>query len=43
MLNIDLPCEACNAEPGEPCRPYCLGAANAADQLELLNEQELNQ
>jgi len=26
---ITLPCDACNAEPGEPCRPMCLGQAQA--------------
>jgi hypothetical protein len=25
---IQVLCEACNAKPGEPCRPYCVGAAN---------------
>jgi len=24
---IDLPCDDCGAEPGEPCRPYCTGEA----------------
>lgn len=23
------PCEECNAEAGEPCRPYCIGKATA--------------
>lgn len=22
---IDYPCEECGAEPGEECRPYCIG------------------
>lgn len=22
-----LPCDQCNAEAGEPCRPYCIGEA----------------
>ena len=26
-------CEACNAEPGEPCRPGCLGYALAMGEL----------
>lgn len=24
-LNIDIECDACGAEPGEPCRPLCIG------------------
>jgi len=27
------PCEACNAEPGESCRPGCLGYALAMGEL----------
>ena len=26
-LPEDLPCEACGADPHEPCRPYCIGEA----------------
>ena len=22
----DIPCDECNADSGEPCRPYCIGA-----------------
>ena len=22
----DIPCDECNADIGEPCRPYCIGA-----------------
>ena len=28
-----VPCDACNAEPGEPCRPGCLGYALAMGEL----------
>jgi hypothetical protein len=26
---IDYPCAECGAEPGEECRPYCIGAPGA--------------
>lgn len=29
---LRTPCEECNAEPGEECRPYCIGAAQHADE-----------
>jgi len=28
---MNRPCEACNAEPGEPCRPMCIGEAQQLD------------
>lgn len=27
----DQPCAACNANPGEPCRPHCIGKAAQID------------
>jgi len=34
LANPELdPCEACNAEAGEPCRPGCLGYALAMGDL----------
>jgi hypothetical protein len=32
-------CAACNAEPGEPCSPDCLGAAAAQDAAEAAIDQ----
>lgn len=29
---LRTPCQECNAEPGEECRPYCIGAAQHADE-----------
>lgn len=26
---IDYPCAECGAEPGEECRPYCIGTPGA--------------
>jgi len=34
----DYPCDDCNAEPGEPCRPYCTGEASF--QEETRSEQQ---
>lgn len=31
--NLCEPCEDCNAESGEPCRPYCTGKAHQQETL----------
>jgi hypothetical protein len=37
LNNIDSPCLDCNAEAGEPCRPYCTGEA-AYNEAKEANE-----
>jgi hypothetical protein len=31
-LPFEVECGACGAEPGEPCRPMCIGEAAALDE-----------
>lgn len=32
---IDMECEECNAQPGEPCRPWCIAHSEVMDMVAI--------